>query len=137
MTLLDDLAKRLEQAELGVYTEDAGRNIYTSSLPESPDEAIVIYEYTGLPPTWSHSSQAPTHESPNAQIVVRSQLYEDARAKAQQAFIAISVHNWYAPSGIRYLHIMPAQSPFSIGIDQSGRERVGFNLNILKETSNG
>ena len=23
MTLLDDLAKRLEQAELGVYTEDA------------------------------------------------------------------------------------------------------------------
>jgi hypothetical protein len=114
-----------------------GDEIFASSMPNEPDEAVCVYEYPGMAPTFVQGSAAIDLEHPRVQCVFRGEQgdYETPRDTAETAYRYLAGVANQSLSSTRYLNIMPLQSPFSLGPDGNGRPRVAFNLQIDKAVS--
>jgi len=121
--LLDDIASYL--LAQGVIT-GVGIDTFIDNKPESPDDCICIFEYSGTPTT--AISEAIER---SVQIVVRDSNYLTARSKAwllhylldpQDRFIQATPQRWMLSAA--------RQQPYKMGIDENNRIEFVFNLSI-------
>ena len=115
----------------------AATDLFTNALPASPDEAVVVYEYAGLPSTYVFGSAQIDREFPRIQIVCRGEKddIDPPRALAETIYKAIGAVANQSLSGTRYHAITPLQPPFLMGHDANGRPLIVFNCQVDKEPS--
>lgn len=133
MAFLDDLKIRL--VAQGVDLNPAAVILKSSSadLPPVGTGAIVtIGETGGTAPTRVQNQSAARTRRPSAQIVVRADSYQVARAKAEQAFAALDGVFNTTINGVWYVSIVALQEPTDIGLDDVGRPRLAFNVLVEK-----
>lgn len=135
-------------AELATYLQAAGvgtaaTDLFVGMMPPSPDKLVFVAETGGLEPTETMGSNTPpAWENPTIQIICRGDRpdpsktpYIDARTKARDVWNALTLVANDDLSSTRYFRIHPLQSPFLIGIDESGRPLIGFNCMVQKVAS--
>jgi hypothetical protein len=136
MALLDDLASYLQTAGVGTV----GSSIFKGLLPLDdpytpvPDLVVALIETPGFAPFHVHDAAAPDFEQPTVQVLARGEPldYAGARAKAQEAFVALDgLHNQTLGS-TTYLWVTAMQSPFYLHSDELLRPIIAFNLRCAK-----
>lgn len=136
MPLLDDIAIYLES--LGVGTR--GVTLFEGTLPQEgpglgpPDQVIALYEIPGMGAEHIHNVVGPAVEQPSVQVRVRGAPfgYAQARALAQQAFLALDGLTNQTLNGTFYRSIFALQSPFGLGTDAWNRPAILFNIRCAK-----
>jgi hypothetical protein len=121
---IDDLAGVLEDAFLGTF----GTDIFTGYLPDDPDNAIVLREYSG--------EATPLHwegERTMAQILVRRADWETAESDARAALEALHGVSETLIGSNRYLVIQATGSPADLGRDGRGRSIRSVSFTILRD----
>ena len=122
MSLLEDLEGII--IGLDCATQD-GVDIFRDTLPDEPDDAIVLYEYYGEP--FNHVEGI----FRSVQIKVRRKTYADARTISWQIYEEL-----HTPTDkIRALGGRPAlisvrNTPLKTESDGTGRTSFSFNINI-------
>lgn len=119
MTTAMDIAAYLQTQALGTV----GTNIFYGFLPDTPDNAIAIYDTSGRP------SELHEIDRPNFQVVVRNTSYANAASVIEsiQALLQ-NVTNTTINSQF-YASISNLQAPFSAGWDSE--KRVEFKQNYV------
>lgn len=114
--LLPDIGGYLEG--LGIGT--AGTNLFYGQMPETPDVCVVLFEYAGSPPEFTHDGH--DYENPGLQIMVRGISYANARTTMDiiQDYLHTLANTTI--SGTKYLFIRAIQSPFVFATDNNGRD---------------
>lgn len=127
MPVLTDIGQYLQTNSIGAL----GTDLFLSQMPDSPDDAIALYEYAGNTP-----SRMGDNRRPGLQVKVRGD-YETARAKIDEIYTLLSkIGNEYeddAPEGVTingttYLHFETVQEPFPLGVDDNGRHELAQNF---------
>lgn len=123
-------------SEIGDYLEVEGvANLFLGSMPDTPDDVVVVYQYPGGPPEYIQESFTPSREKPRIQVVARATRYEDADKAATEVWsILASITNQVLGS-TKYLSIRPDDSPAIMGRDTNDRLKVYFNAAVDKEVS--
>ncbi len=88
-----------------------------------------------MAPTSVHNSPLAETQRPTAQIVVYAAYYETGRAKSKQAYLALNGIYNSTISGTFYQSITAIQEPTDIGLDDSGRAMIAFNIIAQKQPS--
>jgi hypothetical protein len=112
---------------------EAPANAFLADMPKLPDFAISFYQYGGEKPL--ETMGGIWAEKPRLQIVVRHPLFEEAEEKAYLlwTFLGNTKHLRNA-TGRPLLHkITSNSSPFELGPDESARQRIAMNFQIMKE----
>jgi hypothetical protein len=129
-TFLEDLVTLIEDAGAG----DGGVDLFYSTnanVPRLPsgEPTVHIIETGGTSPDHTQNSAIiPAYIQPAAQITVRADAYEDARARAEEVYLALNIRNMFVNSGW-YVWIKPLQEPFDGGVDETGSQiKVQFNV---------
>jgi hypothetical protein len=118
--LLEDLATALQTAGVGTV----GTNLFMGLLPSEPNNAVALFETSGLPPVYTHHGLKPSYERPAIQILVRHQDYAAGRATIQQAYDALC-------NLTQFLAIQPVQAPFALARDEHNRPRFAVNFTLM------
>ena len=133
MSWLDDVAFILEEADVA----ERGTDLYGTSaakVPKLPSGAALhIADTGGTNPERTHNLVLrPAYLNTTAQITGRGATYDEAEAKAWEAWYALfAVRNRYVGSGDVqpwYMWIKPLQNPTDLGVDGVGNIKVGFNV---------
>lgn len=125
--MLDDIAAYLAEQNIGTV----GTSIFKGSMPDSPDNCIVVYEYAGLPPDLALDGKE--IEQPGLQVRVRNKSYSAGREAIESVITALSpTANKYL-SGTFYLSIIVNQSPAPLGKDAKNRHEWTVNFSVRKE----
>jgi hypothetical protein len=130
MTVLTELAAYLETEGHGVV----GTSIFIGRMPEAPNTAVALYEYTGLPGTYAHDEATPMVEYPNVQVNVRAADYATGRNLIEAIYTSMHLSNTDL-SGTRYLLVRPYQAPYYLRRDANERAEFGFNVRVSKYVS--
>lgn len=132
--LYDDVLSLLVAANVGVQNT----SIFLgpgAKLPAGDGPYLTINESGGTSPEHTHNSTTlPAYQRPSVQIVVTAKLYSVARLMAKNAYNALIVRNRTINS-VWYKSIDPIQEPTSFGVDDVGRPRVSFNVQVIKRPS--
>ena len=134
MSLLDDLAAKLVSDGVGVLET----SIFVSSrsiLPDGDGPYLSVYETGGVAPTRVQNASEAATQRPTAQIVARGASYTAARALAQAAYDSLDGIFNTTLSGTQYLSMKARQEPTDTGLDEKGRVRVTFNIDVEKQPS--
>jgi len=128
----DDIGAYLVAEGVGVLAT----NIYISSkapIPPGDGPFLSIIETGGSGPDRTQNSVLQNaYENPSAQILVRGKSYVAARAKLRLAYNAfVKVRN-QTINGTWYLWMRPQQEFIDLGLDETGRARVAFNVFACK-----
>lgn len=127
MSVLTDIGTYLQSEGIGTL----GTDIFLSQMPDTPDEAIALFEYAGNAP-----SRMGGNRQPGIQVRTRGD-YETARATIDDIYTLLSkIGNEYeddAPEGVTingttYLHFQTVQEPFPLGPDDNGRHELAQNF---------
>jgi len=125
MPLLDDIKTHLD-ADATI-----GTTVFLSFMPDTPDNAIAVFESNGDTPD---ASEGTKYDIIQFQILVRgperneTSSYDMARAKAAQVFT--SLHN-ATIAGYVYVQALNA-GVIPIGEDAKNRAEVSINFECLK-----
>lgn len=96
---------------------------------------LHVVVYGGQAPLKVHNTgAAPALQRPRAQVVAHGEEPAAAWALAQAAYTACFVANTRL-SEVWYPCLSALQDPFDMGLDESGRLKVGFNVEALKAVS--
>src|SRR5688500_6227810 len=130
--LLDDIADYLTSGGIT-------GTIYTGFLPESPDDAVALYEVGGRPPAHAMNAlpgQAKA-EYPRVQIVTRSVEfgYRTARQKMQNIYKLMDGLPTRTINGTQYDWGTAVQPPFLLHRDANRRPVIACNFDIAKRLS--
>jgi len=123
-TLLEDMVTYL--IAQGIVTAD-GTDIWRDSSPDTPDTAVVLYEYAGR-----GSSIGDVATVRSIQVTARAKRAVDAKAKANAIYKSLIKEKEpivYLTT-TRYTVLKARQTPFKIGVDESNRIIYGFNLAV-------
>lgn len=123
MKIEEDVATLLASKGLGVL----GTNIGTE-YPPSPDDFLTVRAYGGEAPETSKGT-GPLLRRPRVQISCRSKSARAAGERAELAYGHLAGFHGEI-SGTGYT-IRALGEPFSLGRDESERERVVCNYEIL------
>lgn len=121
-SLLEDLEGII--VALGCATAD-GVDIFRDSMPDTPNNAIALYEYFGEP------FQSAEGIFRSVQVKVRRDTYSIARADSWQIYDAL--HNpddKIFTLGQRPALIFVRNTPTKLDTDSTGRTTFYFNMNI-------
>jgi len=102
-------------------------------IPTTGD-AIVLTETLGLRPVRNHNETRPILQQPSMQVSCRAIGKVRATALARAAYNACCLRDTVL-SGTRYLMLDPQQEPFPMGLDESKRVKMVFNIMALKTPS--
>lgn len=105
--------------------------VFQGALPPTTTEGIMLAQYSGRKETVVHD-QPRGNERPGIQVKVRSATYDVARFRIYQVNRLLTRYNWIAPSGTRYVSIVPAANPALLERDDQAR-RVVFVDNFYIE----
>lgn len=139
MTMVNEIAEALDtRFDWLILPENAGTgvtgNLFEDLMPDSPDDAVAVYEYGGQGPTQTQGNTNPT-ERPRLQIMVRHHEVETARLWAKKIMIFLIAKNDEVISGVRYIKISAASNVSVIGTDSENRYRCSTNYDVEKEWS--
>ena len=141
--MVDDVASLLDaEFDWLLLPSNAGigqtANLFLLSLPDSPDSAVALYQYSGEPSleTMSNSSAV---ERPRLQVLVRDPEVDVAYKRAQKIFnyLRSDAFKGVSINGVFYHKITPVSSPGDIGPDTDNRHRVTTNYSVWKDTDSG
>lgn len=132
MRPLDAVVARLEAQGLGI----AGASIFAGSdvdLPATPGAFLTLAETGGRGPIGTHN--AGSLRQPTFQVTARGDLYPEAAALADQAYLALGGGDQALVnvdlSGVFVLWMHPVTEPLQMPIDAQGRSRLSFNVSAL------
>lgn len=136
MPVLDELGSYLETQGIGIL----GVSLFKGSIPQDAphiavqDALVALIEVPGLPPVHVHAQTLATYEQPMIQVATRGLPYgyAAARAKAQDAYVALDGLANVVLSTVEYLWIQAMQSPFLLRIDELARPLLVFTIRVAK-----
>lgn len=103
-------------------------------LPKSDGPFFTLIESGGFTPIQRHDRAWNPYQQPSMQIVARASSSSIARNKAREAYDAlVGIRNETIGDG-QYLWIHVLQEPFELPVDEQGRARFAFNINVLRVT---
>src|SRR5687768_7182201 len=122
--LLSEIALYLEIGGLG----QRAQNLHAGEIPiDAPgDLAIGLYETGGGPPQFVFEQNDRLVETPGLQVIVRAADYEVGRERIEAIVKKLTFRNRLL-SGVRYLSMIPVQSPIDLGRDGNERHRLSVN----------
>lgn len=126
--LLDDLTNFLQANAFGTI----GYDLFKHSMPDTPDDAVCVYEYGGTGPSLTHSGIA--YRNPSVQVAVRSKSYKDARMKIESIYLTVAQLKNSSLGDLMVLKAFPNQEPFSLGpADDQGRVKLIVNFDFATQ----
>lgn len=132
--LLDAIGAHLQANAIGTV----GTSIFLSQLPDSPDFAIGLFEYPGLPTTKAFGTTV-LIENARLQVMVRSSrpgvanAYVTARNKAEAIYVLLDGAGKQTLSGKTYYYIEALAPPAGQGTDDNLRNLITCNYAVNKE----
>lgn len=133
MRTLQAVIDRLEAQGLG--TE--GMTIFAGSdvdLPGIPGGFLTLAETGGGVPIGTHN--AGSLRQPTVQVTARADVYTDAAALADLAYLALGGGDQPIVNldigGAFFLWMRPTNEPLQLPIDANGRNRLAFNVASLR-----
>lgn len=139
MPLLDAIAAYLALSGTGLSLTE-GTNLFKSSLPETPDFAVAIFEWGGMSNEkgMAASPGQAIMERPSFQVLVRGDrqnvdatAYATARAKAEAIYLKLDGYKGTL-SSVRYELIECASNPYYIKTDENDRPHIGADYDVIK-----
>lgn len=127
--LLTEIAAYLQAEGLGTLNT----SIFFS-LPDTPDNVIVIYQNPGEQGLHVRGQANAVIELPRFQIAVRDKSTANAYAKCERVYRALDGFEGVL-SGVGYGRIAALQTPFFLNRDETGRTSVTNNYRVFKEKS--
>lgn len=115
-----------------------GTNIFASQMPDSPDFAIGVFEYPGLPSTKAMGTTV-LIENARFQVMVRSSrpgvanAYVTARNKAEAIYVLLDGAGKLTLSGKVYYYVEALGPPSPLGPDDNLRNLITCNYAVNKE----
>ena len=128
----------LEALGTWAQTEGAGTlgvNLFVSRLPDSPDAAIALHEYSGGPPVEMFGSQGISLHRVRIQVTGRGARddYPTVRDNVLRLYQDMAAITNLTQSGFLILRVKPLGYPGLIGYDDKNRFRIVFNTEVLVE----
>lgn len=128
----DDLVVLISGAGLGTL----GSSLFVgtkATIPTGDGPFTSVIETGGTGPEGTHNSVTkPAYVRPSAQIVARAKKHDDARNRAQSLYLLLyPIRNQFV-NGTWWRSVTVAQEPFDLGVDDAGRIRFAFNINVIK-----
>lgn len=103
-----------------------GEDAFRDFSPESPDNVVVLFEYTGDPAIYYDPIV-----NRSVQITVRNISANIARQKALDIFKSLVSDNAKIQfTDVRWGLVFLRQHPFRIGTDANNRSIYGFNIGV-------
>jgi len=129
--MLEALAARLQSASVAV----PGTDLFLGLMPNSPDECVAIYEYSGAAPLEVLVDNDATLERPSVQVMTRASRndYPTARALMVEVRDALSAITDETISGVRFLRVQPLTSINALGVDDNERPRFTLSFQAVVE----
>jgi hypothetical protein len=127
MSILDDIATHLETGSPTIVGGSTGWTLFKGLMPDSPDQAVALYE-TGGPPPGQEKGGTRLSE-PTFQVRVRAGAhdYSAARTKIQEVFAELDDATI---SG--YIFVFPLNAgPLPLGQDTNERPHLTWNFRTM------
>lgn len=137
-TLLESIGDYIQTnstSALGA-TLTLGTNLFLSTMPESPDSCVSIYEFEGIPPIDTMGAGGFRIDTPNLQVLCRAtrEDYPTARNRAQDIRILLSAITEQSISGIHIMRVQSNGSVNPLGLDSNERPLVSVNFRCMVRT---
>lgn len=131
-----DLAKYLNAngtdfAWIKMYSTDGAvnANTFVNDLPDTPDEAMGVYRYSGASPSETFSN--PVHRrKPRVQFMIRHPKSNVALDRAEAIMKYLAQIKDQTINGTKYARVRPVGEPEEVGPDSSKRQRVTLNMEV-------
>ena len=127
MSLVEGIAAYLDSIGIGTYDASGmGGDIFLFTVPQSPDQAISIFQYGG-----PESPISLQYDQPSIQVRVRgTQDPRGAHSRALDVYLALhGIGHTTLPSGDRVVDIVGVQSgPVWLRQDENGRHEYVCNF---------
>lgn len=141
MPFLDEIAARLVAQGVGTLGTGVGlaNSIYCTSkaiIPTGVGPYLTIIETGGSGSAKTQNNTAT--QRPTASLTARAATYTAARAMLVAAYNALGGANGLynvVLSGVTYLSIVARQEPTDVGMDDSTRPMIVFNIAVEKQPS--
>src|SRR5574337_2076253 len=127
--ILDELGLYLQTNSIGTL----GTDLFTGTLPDTPDNAVALYEYGGVTPVSTLGPGQAKFERPRVQVLVRATTYSAARSKIESIYKLLHGLANTSLSSVRYLLVEAVQSPAFMEKDTNNRVKLICNFQIHKE----
>ena len=131
MTLLTDIATQLQADGHGIV----GTTVFIGRMPDSPDNCLAVYEYTGQSPLMTHDDPLPHIERPRFQVKVRNTGYANGRAAIEALYKDLAILRNATLTSANYLWVQPLQQPFYLRRDDNERVEFVVNFECMKALS--
>jgi len=107
--------------------------VYKGSMPDTPDEALTVYEYGGFAPVHAMGGADHLMRRPRIQIACRGPIgdYATPRTTADLAYSAMHMSS-ATLSGTAYFRVEAVDEPFPLERDSNDRWIICCNYEIWK-----
>ena len=122
--LIDDIGSYLATAGIGTL----GSSIFLGNMPDAPDNAIALYQYSGNAPELVGNL-----ESPRLTVRVRNTGYSAGMEKAQDILDALHTLADQTIGGTRYLYVRATGSVNHLGRDNDNSALFTIDFIVAKE----
>jgi len=144
MTMVKEVAVALEaQFDDGEYKlirseftpPGVNGTLYELSLPDTPDNAVALYEYPGSEPMQTLGGHIP-QENVSLQVMVRHKSATKALEWSKRITKYLITINGVELSGVYYMKVSSKNSaPTDLGPDANNRRRYTSNFSVAKNWS--
>lgn len=127
--MLEAIGNALQTAGVGTL----GSTLFLSTMPETPDACVAVYEYEGMEPDFTMGTGLYAIQRPRIQVKARGlrEDYPGTRDKANAARDALSAVINQTLSGVHFIRISPSGSTMPLGLDQNDRPMVVVNFQVM------
>lgn len=127
--MLEAIGTQLQTAGVGTL----GSTLFLSTMPETPDACVAVYEYEGTEPDFTMGAGLYAIQRPRIQVKARGlrEDYPNTRDKANAARDALSAIVNQTLSGVQFVRISPSGSTMPLGLDENDRPMVVVNFQVL------
>jgi hypothetical protein len=131
MSVLEALGQWAENNGAGTL----GVDLFVSRLPDKPDVAIALHEYSGGPPVEMFGPQGISLHRVRIQVTGRGARddYPTVRDNVLDLYESMATITNIVQSSYRILRVKPLGYPGLIGYDDKNRFRIVFNTEVLVE----
>ena len=103
-----------------------------ATMPETPDDAVVLREYEGAGVERYHGDFVSAIERPRVQVVARSKSYQTAEAKIAAIVQELEAMEQQVIGGVDYFSIRAVANPGFLGTDENERAELVANFEVMK-----
>lgn len=128
-TILEALGNYLQAQSVGTL----GTNLFLSTMPESPDFLIAVYETSGENPMFTMGAAATAIDRPSVQVLVRGARgdYVTARDTAYTIRGLLGALTNTTLSGVNVMRVEPQGWLLPLGDDENARPVISQNFDCM------